>query len=245
MRRELSDSMTTDGFGEFLFACSDLKNSKYILAESKITALLKAVADNKQLYSMFAAALYGFDYSEVFGECVSDNTFVLPSDPKIAIAMVFRILVDIDGGKMTLRNFLEAYFYSESINESFARFVLEVIVPFEAYCRMFFSQADALADERRSAVNDKYRSDLRTDALGCIASLLASGDKMITGIYDRSEYSACLNGLVRSIKSDDGDGIISAFVGVKYAISYFFKSDEEVAQIFKKLDYDIKHLVSE
>ncbi len=245
------DSMKADGFGEFIIACEDLKNCKFIIAESKIAALLKSIADNKQLYSMFGAALYGFDYKTTFTECVGNNSFVLPTDPKTAIALVFRILMDIDGGQMPLRNFLEAYFYSESLNESYARFGLDIITPFERYCRMFFSKADApneaLPDDcvmakQYDTLNDKYLNDLKSDALGCVASLIDYADKHITGVIDRAEYNACLNGLIKAIKSQDSDNVISAFLGVKYAVAYFFKSNAEVLQVYKKLEYDIKHI---
>ncbi|MDE7464135.1 MAG: hypothetical protein K2M48_03805 [Clostridiales bacterium] len=245
MRRDYLDSMKADGFGEFLNACETLRNCKYIIADSKIAALLKSIADNKQLYSMFGAALYDFDYKPTFTECVGGNMFALPTDPKTAIALVFRILMDIDSGKMPLRNFLEAYFYNESINESYARFGLEVISPFESYCRMFISQADtenADMSQNYDNMSDKRRKDLKTDALACVAALIDYADTAINGVYDRAEYNACLNGLVRNLKSDETDGTISAYIGVKYAVAYFFKSNPDVNDIFKKLEYDIKHL---
>lgn len=250
MRREYIDSMKTSGFGEFVNACENLKNCKFVLAENKITALLKSIADNKQIYSMFGAALIDFEYKSVFTDCVVGNGFSLPSDPKTAVALVFRILLDIDSGKMTLQNFLEAYFYSESINESFARFTLEVISPFETYCKMFFVRADAPEDlltandiaQAYDNVNDKFREDLRNDALACVASLIDTAENAITGVIDRAEYSACLNGLTRAIKTREYDDIISAFLGVKYAVAYFFKSNKAVIDVYKKLEYDIKHM---
>ncbi len=248
MRREYLDSMTADGFGEFLSACENLRNSKYILAENKITALLKSIADNRQLYSMFGAALFGFDYKTTFSECVEGNMFTLPTDPKTAIALVFRILMDIDSGKMPLRNFLEAYFYNESINESYAHFGLEVISPFESYCRMFISQAEnengasGGISEMYDDMGEKRRSELKSDALACVAALIDYADTAINGVIDKAEYTACLNGLVRSINAENGDDTVSSFLGVKYAVAYFFKSDPDVNYIFKKLEYDIKHI---
>ena len=254
MRREYIDSMKTNGFGEFVGACEDIRNSKFVYAESKITALLKSVADNKQLYSMFGAALVDFDYKCVFTSCINGSTFSLPQEPKTAIALVFRILMDIDNGIMPLQNFLEAYFYSESINESYARFVLEIIVPFEAYCRMYFVRAtdipeDFLNDGDRMSqaydeMGDRFREDLKEDALTCVERLIDVADGSITGLIDKAEYIACLNGLTRSIKSRDYDDIISSFLGVKYAVAYFFKTSNTVVEIYKKLEYDIKHLAN-
>ncbi len=252
MRREYIDSMKGKGFAEFTNACEELKNCKYVLAENKIAALLKSIADNKQLYSMFGAALYGFDYKTVFTDCVVGGSgFKLPSEPQKAIALVFRILIDIDSGKMPLPNFLEAYFYSESFNESYARFSLEIIAPFLTYCRMYFLKVDAqdaafLEQDKEISqtyddVNNKVRSDLRDEALVCVNTLLDVGEREISGI-DGAEYMACLNGLIRAIKKNDSDDMISAFLGVKYAVAYFFGGDLSVSDSLKKLEYDIRHL---
>ena len=55
MRRDYIDTMKADGFGEFLTACEAIRNCKFVIAEHKISGLLKAIADNKRLYSMFGA----------------------------------------------------------------------------------------------------------------------------------------------------------------------------------------------
>lgn len=252
MRRNYLESMKSNGLSEFLSACDSLKNCKYVLAESKITALLKSVADNKQLYTMFASSLYGFDYTKTFNASLISGTFVLPTDPKKAIALVFRLLLDIDSGKIELRNFLEAYFYSPMINESYARFCLEVITPFRTYCNNLFGQPVSLQDipikvelkEAYEEVNGKFRSDLRTNALDCIAELTEIAEKNIAGAIERAEYMACLNGLTRAIENNDHENMISAFLGVKYAVAYFFKSNRSALDVYKKLEYDIKHMAS-
>ena len=250
MRRDYIDSMKADGFGEFLTACEALKNCKFVIAENKITALLKAIADNKQLYSLFGVTLYGFDYKSAFAECVGDGGFTLPADTKKAIAIVFRILLDIDSGKMSLQNFLEAYFYSVSINESYARFCLEIIAPFQTYCKNLFAQPETLAPANPEVglaqvydlVSGKFQSGLKSDAQNCLATLREISETAITGTIDRAEFTACLKGLTRALAADDFDDIISAFLGVKYAVAYFFKSSKSVLDIYKKLEYDIKHL---
>lgn len=250
MRRDYIESMKASGFGEFLQACESLRNCKYVIAEQKIAAVLKSIADNKQLYSMFSVSLYGFNYKLVFSECVNSGNFSLPDDAKKAIALVFRILLDIDDGKISLQNFLEAYFYSVSINESYARFCLEVIAPFEKYCRTMFSRADAFFDIAAANnnliyeddVSGKLHSELKTDALNCLTKLIDISEKEITGSIDRAEFQACLKGLTQMIDSDDYNMIISTFLGVKYAVAYFFKANRLVQELYKKLEYDVKHL---
>ena len=244
------DSMSASGLDDFLLACDNIKNCKYVLAETRIAALLKTIADNRQLYSMFAAALYGFDYTKSFSDCIVGSSFVLPSEPKIAVAVVFRVLLDIDSGKMPLQKFLEAYFSGETVNESYARFTLEVITPFETYCKMLYAKAEqspsGVFDEQEAQMYDddsaKLDEKLRTDARMCVAALMDIAEQTIDGSVDRDEFLACVKGLKRALDADNEDNIISAFLGVKYAVSYFFKSSDTVAAIFKKLDYDIKHL---
>lgn len=251
MRRDYVDIMKTNGLGEFVSACNTIKNCKFVVAETKIAGLLKAIADNKQLYSMFSAALYGFDYKQEFSACIVKGGFALPTDPKKAIALVFRILLDVDTGKMSLQNFLEAYFYSVSINESYARFCLEVITPFETYCRAAFARADGalgsvISEEQQKAyerVSADQKNGLKTDAKNCVATLIEIADETLTGAIDKAEYNACLKGLARALEGNDRDALISAFVGVKYAVAYFFKSSKSILEIFKKLEYDVRHLI--
>lgn len=249
MRREYLESMQADGPREFIQACDELKNCKYVLAENKIAALLKSVADNKQLYSMFGTIMYGFDYKRVFNTCVAGRGFALPLDKKKAIALVFRVLLDVDSGKMPLKNFLEAYFYCDLINESYARFALEVIAPFESYCKEYFSSggnlvggADDDGDGAYGSDGDMFQDSLKADALTCVNDLSDVADSSITGAVDRAEFAACLDGLTKAIRTRGYGDVISAFIGVKYAVAYFFGGNEIVAGIFKKLEYDIKHI---
>lgn len=259
MRREIIDSMKAHGFDEFISACTELRNCKYVIAESKITAVLKSIADNKQLYALFASTLKGFDYNKVFYECVSasDRMFVLPNDYKNAIALVFRILLDMDNGIIKLETFLNTYFAPGSVNEEFARFGLEIIAPFTAYCKLYFTQNIDLAEsvepmprqaqgsnllQPSTAPRETADDSLKNDALTHVARLIDIGNDNIYNVADRKEYSVCLDGLSRALRSYGYDDIVSAFIGVKYAVLYFFASKPDIIDVYKKLEYDIKHI---
>lgn len=252
MRREYIDSMKSDDFSEFISACEGLKNCKYIIAEAKITELLKTIADNKQVYSMFGVALFGFDYSAAFSEAIKNGGFTLPADRKTAIALVFRLLLDIDNREKPLNNFLEAYFYSETLNEAYARFALEVIVPFESYCKSIYAQTDhdvveTAIKEATEESHEKLRSEmhngLKEDALKCVEKLVDFADSNMENIIDRAECIACLRNLSHCLNTRDYDEIISTFIGVKYTVLHFFKTDNTVIAIYEQLENDIKKLV--
>lgn len=279
MRREYTDSMQVRGFNEFITACDELRKCKYILAENKIAALLKSIADNAQLYSMFNALLYNFNYRATFDECIVGSTLTLPASPQKAIALVFRILVDIDSGKMNLQKLLETYFYGESLNDSFARMGLELIAPFESYCKMCFAQlsasttdapqppkpqprptvapavqappsrAEEIRNERNNMgktvveVNEKLQNEIKANAISCVDELLVIAETAIIGKIDQAEFVACIDGLKRALRRNGSyEDIVSSFLGVKYAVSYFFKSSKTVMDIYKRLEYDIKNI---
>ena len=245
MRREYIDSMKAKGFGDFITACDELRSCKYILAENKIAALLKAIADNKQLYSMFAASLYDFNYQATFDECVMGNCFSLPTEPQKVVALVFRILVDLDSGKMPLQNFLEAYFYGES--QTNAETVSNVFAELEnsRQARGAVATDSGLPAATRAASDnsvERFQADLKNDAIQQVRALIDIADGTIIGQVDNAEYVTCLNGLLDALESRGYKDIIAAFLGVKYAVAYFFKNIKTVSDIFKRLDYDIKHL---
>lgn len=251
MRREILESMSSNGFGEFITACEDLKNSRYIIAESKIPPLLKAIADNRQLYLMFGSALNGFDYKKTFSSCVTSGGFSLPTDRNVAIALVFRLLMDFDRGNISLGKFLEKYFHSDSVNESFARFGLEIIAPFESYCKDIFEKVENGEEQTDDSVayayddaNEKFYVSLKRNAISDVNALIDIGDESLTNDIDRIEFCACLRGLIRAISRDADDDMASAFIGVKYAVSYFFKNRSDTSVILKKIEYAVKHLVN-
>ena len=60
----------------FLGATDDLINSKYILADSKVGPVLKAVAQSRLLYETFEYVTDGFDYAAAKGVCLDRKSVV-------------------------------------------------------------------------------------------------------------------------------------------------------------------------
>ena len=256
MRNNMPSKSKTEEIEEFLLACNALENCKYVVSDSKLRELFKTFADSRYLYGMIANVLYGFNYAQAFNESVANGIFELPRDAKKAVALVFRLLWDIDAGKTPFGAFLETYYRGVDLSDAFELFCSEVIKPFKMYCCMLLSASDttvakAADPAARTAQSGEYTdtkgavrpvSGARSDALNCITALAEIGNSILTGAIDRDEYGICLKGLVRALNGDSYEDIVSSLLGVKYATAYFFRASAEVAEIYKKLAYDIKHL---
>lgn len=122
---------------EFSQACDELVATRYILAESKLTKVLKVIATSKLIYDMFDKNLKGFDYKGTAKKCMTlsngtNRSIVLPEDNVAKLNFVFCLLVDIENHNIYFNDFLrEFYFTSNDINIAFDEFCREIIIPFK------------------------------------------------------------------------------------------------------------------
>ena len=119
----------------FCNACDDLRASKIILADAKVSKILRSVVSCPSLVEIIGDALVGYNYANELGKCVTTDLegnkhINLPPEPYRVIALVFSILTEFDTRRLDLQEFVEQYFHADGIQESFERFCEELIVPF-------------------------------------------------------------------------------------------------------------------
>ena len=121
----------------FYDACSDMKSSKFILAETKIGAILRSIVNSPELVSIVSDALAGFNFSNEFNKIQVKNdmrriNIILPNDPQKLVAIVFSLLGEIDAKRVDFHDFIYSYFDSggSALIECFERFVNTIILPF-------------------------------------------------------------------------------------------------------------------
>ena len=110
----------------FKAAADELMSSKYILAEKRISDLLKTIATNSELLDLFRTALSGYNYS-VEGK----PKLVLPKNQARKIAYIFCLLMEFDTGKRSLKDFLDTYYYMPQPNASLALWTKDMITVFK------------------------------------------------------------------------------------------------------------------
>lgn len=135
---------------------NELVNCKYILAERKISDLLKVITDSKMLYELFEYVTDGFDYYTFKSVCFPEdgNGVKMPAKESELLALVFLLLMEIDMNKESLDGLCLKYFGANETGQArYASFVLKVIIPFglateRAADRLINAQNEELSAEK-------------------------------------------------------------------------------------------------
>ena len=134
----------------FFTACEELINCKFIIANSKISELLRAIATSEELMGLFTAVTKNFDYSaakRLYLRGPEDTRTArgaafLPAEDTELLAFVFCLLVEFDSGSLNLNDFLLRYFHEDgSYTASYALFVERVIRPFRDVIKRAYPHA--------------------------------------------------------------------------------------------------------
>lgn len=187
----------------FFGACEELITGKFILADSKIGELLRAVATSDALKELFNAVTEGFDFPAAKKNYLkapdresgrTRGEVFLPADRTELVAFVFCLLVEFDNGQRKLGDFLLTYFYEDgSYTASYELFVNSMIRPFRDIVKSCFPQLSkagkALANLRREESNVDAVSEKVVLERNRIASLELSeedamaAEKILSGLY--------------------------------------------------------------
>lgn len=121
----------------FFIACNEMINGRFILSDVKISKILNSIANSNVLYDLFAKCMVDFNYKSEFRNAkvsnkVNGGYFILPSEEKRIVALVFCFLIDVDNNRINLQNFINENFFSpDGYNISYSNFALNVLVPFK------------------------------------------------------------------------------------------------------------------
>ena len=104
----------------FWDACEDLKSSKIIIADAKVSKVLRSIVSCPALVEIVGEALVGYNFSNELSKAVSTNAegkmkLILPSEPYRVIAFVFSLLSEFDGRRLDLQEFISQYFPENSL----------------------------------------------------------------------------------------------------------------------------------
>jgi len=125
---------TKEQYKAFVDACQELKNSKIILADAKVSAILRSIVSNPTLVEVVGETLVGYNFlNELENLSRSQDNKYLPSEPRKIIAFVFSLLSEIDARRLDLQEFVDQYCKADTLLESFGIFNNELIDPFCKY----------------------------------------------------------------------------------------------------------------
>lgn len=236
----------------FEFNMDELISCRYVLSANKISLLLKGISQSKLLYSLFRYCLNGFDYqaekSLYFTEdsVSGEKKFLFPPEKKTALALIFSLLFEIDGGEINFTNLLNEYFTEKELKLSYERFGREVLFPFklitvEVAEQMIASRTEEKYQPEFKEVAPKKRAILSDEDINDIIALLDQSKGVILQYKIDADKKAELIALYDYFRSalydSEVDLIKSTYLGYKYGILFHRKNDssiEKIADILRK-----------
>lgn len=122
---------------DFFKACNEMIDGRFILSDTKVSNILKAVVKSENLYNLYSTCMQGFRFAQVLEGCVSSNPsnggyFQMPTDDVTVVAFVTCFLLEVDKRNINLQNFVTDNFYSaDGYNISYSNFALTVLVAYK------------------------------------------------------------------------------------------------------------------
>lgn len=154
-----------NALNNFLQRCDDLIGSNFILADKKITLVLKAIASGRVLFELFENCVKDYDFAQEFKKAADiakrGGEFSVPSEPMDMLAFDFCLLMDFDNKNLDLHKFLQDCFCSDNntLNEAFVLFNEKIIIPFKLMVKFLVNKMLDEAEEEEKDENSLSPAD--------------------------------------------------------------------------------------
>ena len=214
--------------------CADIISSKFILADKKISNLLRLVAASPQLYSLTEDCLRGFNYELEFlkARTPSDEgafTLRLPEDKQKLAAFAFCLLAEFDSKARDFQGFMDVYFNrGGDYVASFEAFTSDIIKPYSVAMTALLAQSADNMDA--DAVGVKFfgtefadfsqKSRDRLHKL-CNALIQAVNREKQLPEQEKQDMLTMANALLHSVETADKNLIYALYTGAKHMLKGF------------------------
>ncbi len=161
-----------EGVTSFINACNELVNGKFILADIKISKILKAISESTDVYNLIAEGMINYDFDKEFAKAVVKDTngiekFQLPEEDEKIIPLVFCLLVEMDSKRINFNEFVKVQFpLANNQNEEYEAFAKTIIIPFRNAVANYFDvdieTTTKLAEdeELRNIIDEKIKEHI-------------------------------------------------------------------------------------
>ena len=229
----------------FLSATDELINSKYILADNKVSGILKSIAQSRLLYELFEYVTDGFDYATTKSVCLVDNgkAFALPQKESDVLAFCFLLLMEIDSHKEDIINIATSYFpRPEGIQASYNAFCEQVLVPFKLLtektaARMILGDDNKDKEESSEEVEEKSieNKTIEEKPTGAIAEAISVVECVKKRTDEVDELAFILGKLSEAVSNKKMDDVTIAYVALKYVLKVIKKPKIDLKAIEKEI----------
>lgn len=235
-----------DNFKRYM---DDLINSNLVLFEKKLTDLMRSISSSELLFALFKYCTSDFDFKKVFeesfqrGDGYGKGRFILPTQPKEQIALIFSLLYQINMRDANMFDLLDNYFYVNTYDESYRNFVLQVLTPFRSEV---LRVAETMAEDESTSVVDLSKpakepviKSMKIEDANAIIKLLDESRSVILqykiDVTLKKELVDLYQNFKDSLFEGENSKIRIAYLGYKYATLYHRKLDKTMLKIEKLL----------
>lgn len=201
----------------FNLACDEFIAGKYILADIKISSILKTIAANEKIKNLIASCLDNFNFDLSFkragqGDEEDSLKIFLPANEKELVAFVFNLLYYFDNKGIDFYDFISKYYksFDEDSGKEFHNFATAVIIPFKNAINTLYSKRHVI-----SSTTD-YQDNLYNQIKNIVKVILKNIDNYKLKMSEKEEFTMLLNSLYISSDKNDKKLVYSLMIGLDY-----------------------------
>ena len=230
---------------QFSARMDELINCNYILADKKITMLLKTVTASKLFYQLICYCAEGFDYGTAKTQALIGQPFQT-TNKKLLIAFGFSLLTAIDCKEEDLLTILSTYYPADNFDRSYKNFAEQFLTPFKLCIEEIALTMVAVSDKEKP------------QPVLTVEQKPATEEEIIFKFEEQKKYASCFKDIQKVVWTEKSKILESRFVkeGEKkdlltlleqFKDSLFTGNKEEIrtsfisyaATAFKKLNSDV------
>ena len=189
---------------EFFNAVDEMIEGRFILSDTKVSNILKAVVKSEVLYNLYSKCMQNFKFASMLDRCKSDNPsnggyFAMPDEEKDIVAFVTCFLLEVDKKNINLQTFITDNFYSnDGYNISYNNFAITVLIAYKSSVQNLLGideqgntieSEEVLENQISIEEEEKVESDQNTKIL--FANLVMNINELYNAIND--DYKIKMN----------------------------------------------------
>lgn len=227
---------------DFLVALDGLIESKYILAERKISDVLFQIARTGEIYNLIAKCMINFDFKTEWKTAISAHFFKLPERDEERIAFIFCLLSNIDDGNIDFTNFLSEYFSAANSYSAYELFSKTVLVELKRLIYKYFSIDENLSNSITdgNVLENKDNFKLLCDLISKVTLMVKSNDRLKHCFMAKNDVIAVLSTFELAAKNKQTEYLYAFRITLNSALIKNKQFKDYIEQINQLVDKIIR-----
>lgn len=199
----------------FNTACDDFLAGKYILADIKISTILKTISADQKISNIVSSCLDSFEFETLFYSSIKNNDgefFIsLPNDNKQVIAFVYGLLYRLNNKTINFNDFISQYFATnENSSKEYDKFAYAIIMPFKQAINNIYSKRHVIVE------SDDYQNNYYNKIKIQLRLIMENINNYKLKINEKEEFTMLLNSLYIASDKNDKKLVFSLMIGLDY-----------------------------